>query len=181
MFYNSIDFLCRFYVFLYLNLPNFIKITKLTTVNFFDSWYSLQSFESKLAFLVSIILSGYVLPYLLSMRWPLGVGGQLLPLTGPNNVPGFDHQTIADSIIKISLFWPSNHRCSYNQIISKISLVWPFDPQHINVLHENVTKISRIVHRGNNPKNKRICLCRCVILWIYIYFYTFTWIHVYIC
>jgi len=46
MFCNSIDFLCRFHVFLYLNLLNFVKITKLTTVNFFNSWYSLQCFDS---------------------------------------------------------------------------------------------------------------------------------------
>ena len=50
-----------------LNILNFVKITKLTTVNFLYSWYSLQYFESKLALLVSIILSGHLLPYLLSM------------------------------------------------------------------------------------------------------------------
>ena len=53
-----------------LNLLNFVKITKSTTVNFFNSWYSLQCFESKLALLVSIIHIiyasipwGYLLPY----------------------------------------------------------------------------------------------------------------------
>ena len=50
-----------------LNLQNFIQITKLTTVEFFNSWYSFQCFESKLGLIVSIILSGYLLPYLLSM------------------------------------------------------------------------------------------------------------------
>ena len=40
MFCNySIDFLCRFYVFLCLNLLNLVKTTKLTTINFFNSWY----------------------------------------------------------------------------------------------------------------------------------------------
>ena len=43
-----------------LNLLNFVKITKLTTVNFFNS-YSLQCFESKLAPFVSIIVSGLLL------------------------------------------------------------------------------------------------------------------------
>ena len=56
-----------------MNLLNFVKITKLTTVNFFNSWYSLQYFESKLALLVSIILSGYLLPYLLSMCETKGI------------------------------------------------------------------------------------------------------------
>ena len=70
MFCNSIDFLFRFNVFLYLNLFNLVKITILTTVNFFNSWYSLLCFEQKVALLVSMIhiiytsfLCGYLLPY----------------------------------------------------------------------------------------------------------------------
>ena len=75
VFCNSIDFLCRFYVFLHLNLLNFDKITKLTTVNFFNSWYSLQCFDSYwhslyLWFILSILRFSVDIyyPTLLSIR-----------------------------------------------------------------------------------------------------------------
>ena len=65
MFCNSFDFLCRFYVFLWLNLLNFVKITYAKSTAELQQFILLAMFWIIVTLFLSMILSGHLVLFII--------------------------------------------------------------------------------------------------------------------